>query len=73
MPAIIPLIIAAIQTAPQIEAATIAGKNFITSLVGGKVTAEQQKIAHDHIDAVCAAILAGNPPPAWTVEADPQA
>lgn len=75
-PATIALIIqgiqAAIAAAPQVEALALKAKEFISELFGaGLITKETQDALHAHVDAVCAAALAGTPPPAWTVEADP--
>lgn len=63
---------AAIAAAPKLIAVAQKGKELITTLFeGGAMTVEQQNSTHAHIDAVQAAVLAGNVPPAWTVEADP--
>jgi predicted RNA-binding protein associated with RNAse of E/G family len=75
-PATILLIIqgiqAAISAAPVVEAIVVQGKNFITSLFeAGLISKATQDAAHAHVDAYCAAALAGQEPPQWTVEADP--
>lgn len=63
---------AAISAAPQVEALVVKAKDFIASLFGaGLITKATQDSLHARIDAVCAAALAGQVPPAWTVEADP--
>jgi hypothetical protein len=63
---------AAIAAAPQVKELAISAKNFIAGMfTAGLITKEVQDQAHAHVDAVCAAALAGQVPPAWTVEADP--
>jgi hypothetical protein len=77
-PATILLIIqgvqAAIAAAPQVVEVAQKGKDFITSLfTAGLISKDQQDKIHAHVDAVCAAALAGQELPEWTVEADPAA
>ena len=63
---------AAIQEAPAVEAIVVKAKQFISSLFGaGLISKKTQDAIHAHVDAVCAAALAGQEPPQWTVEADP--
>lgn len=75
-----PAVILAIQGAqalltefPQIEGLAEDVKTFFSGLVSkGVIPAEQQNAVFSHVDAVCAAVLAGNLPPEFTVEPDPQ-
>ncbi len=64
---------AAIAAAPQIADVALKAKQFIASLFGAGVISQgtQDKI-HAHVDAICAAAIAGQELPEWTVEADPQ-
>lgn len=69
---LVQLIQAGIAAAPQIEATASQVKDLITGLASkGVITAATQDALHSHVDAVCAAALNGQAPPAWTVEADP--
>jgi predicted RNA-binding protein associated with RNAse of E/G family len=75
-PAMLLLIIqgvqAAIAAAPQVVDLVVKAKDFIASLFSaGLITKEQQDRIHAHVDAVCAAALAGQELPEWTVEPDP--
>lgn len=76
MPATLTLILqgilAAIQAAPQVAAVIESAKNFITSLVGGKVIpANLQGPLHAWVDNQAALAAAGVVMPAWQVEPDP--
>ena len=63
---------AAIAAAPKVIAVAEKGKELITSLFqAGAISIEQQHATHSHVDAIMNAALAGETPPAWTVEADP--
>ncbi len=63
---------AAIAAAPQVIEVAQKGKELISALFSAKaITAEQQDKVHAHVDAIQAAVLAGQTPPAWQVEADP--
>ena len=69
---IIQAVQAAIAAAPQVADVAVKAKDFIASLFGaGLITKEQQDRIHAHVDAICAAALAGQELPEWTVEADP--
>lgn len=75
-PAEILLVVQAIQAiiaaAPQIAEVAIKTKDYVAALFGaGVITKEQQDKIHAHVDAVCAAALAGQELPHWQVEADP--
>jgi hypothetical protein len=77
MPAVIPLIISAIQAAiaaaPQVAKVVAGAKAWISSLfAGGIITAEQQDALHAHVDSIAALNATGIRPAAWTVEPDPQ-
>lgn len=62
----------AIQAAPQAVDILKKAKAFITSLFSaGLITKEEQQRAHDHLDALQAAALAGEVPPHWQVDPDP--
>jgi hypothetical protein len=63
---------AVIAAAPQIAELAVKTKDYIAALFGaGIITKEQQDKLHAHVDAVCAAAIAGTELPHWTVEADP--
>ncbi len=75
-PAILALIVqglqAAIEAAPQIASVVAKAKDLISELfAAGVITAQQQADVHQHVDATCAAALAGRPSPAWQVQPDP--
>lgn len=57
---------------PQVEGLAEEIKGFFTDLFSkGVISVDQQNTIHAHVDAVCAAVLAGTLPPEFTVEADP--
>jgi len=61
-----------LAAAPKVAALAVDAKNWIAALFShGVITKEQQDDIHAHVDAICAAALAGTPPPQWTAEADP--
>jgi len=61
-----------VAAAPKVEALYLKAKDFITAMFKAKIiTVEQQDAMKAHVDALQAAALAGTPPPAWTVEQDP--
>jgi hypothetical protein len=63
---------AAIAAAPQVESLAIKAKDFISELFSqGLISKETQDALHAHVDEICAALLAEQAPPAWTVEPDP--
>ena len=64
---------AAIAAAPEIVDLIEKAKAFITSLSdAGLITKATQDALHAHVDARCAAAIAGTVPPEFTVEPDPQ-
>jgi hypothetical protein len=64
---------AAISAAPQFEEVVTKAKEFISSLTSaGLITKAVQDALHARVDIVCAAALAGDVPPEFTVEPDPQ-
>lgn len=76
MPAIIPLVMAAIQAAiqaaPGVVSVVKGAKDWISSLVSsGVIPATMQDPLHAHVDSIAAMNAAGIRPPAWTVEPDP--
>jgi len=75
-PAVLALAVQAFQAllaeAPQIEGLATDIKNFFQNLFNkGLISSAQQNQVHAHVDSVCAAILAGQEPPEFKVEADP--
>lgn len=63
---------AAISAAPSVVDIAIRAKDFIASLFrAGLITKERQDAVHAHVDAYQAALLSGQEPPHWQVEADP--
>lgn len=63
---------AAIAAAPQVIDVAEKGKALIESLfIAGVISVDQQNATKSHVDAVQAAVQAGEVPPAWTMEADP--
>ena len=75
MPAI-PLILSGIQAAITLAPGAIqiveSAKAMIEGLFrAGAISAEDQDRLFAHVDAVAAAALAGEVPPAWQVQADP--
>ena len=62
----------AIQAAPTVISVSEHAYGLIKSLFeAGAISAEQQNAVRAHVDAIMEASLAGNEPPAWTVEPDP--
>lgn len=60
---------AAITAAPQVEALVVKAKDYLSEMFSaGLITKEQQNALHAHVDSLCAAFLAGNVPPEFTVE-----
>lgn len=63
----------AISAARELEPAVVAARNFIKGLFdGGVITMAQQNAVEEYVDAVAKAGIAGEPPPQWTVEDDPE-
>lgn len=70
---IISYITLAIQAAPTAKLLAEEGRKLITALFNnGLITVDVQNQLHIHIDAIQSAALAGQVPPSWTVEPDPQ-
>lgn len=62
----------ALAAAPKAIKLYEDSKTYITSLFkAGVITKEVQDAAHAHVDAIQAAVDAGEVPPSWTVEPDP--
>lgn len=70
---IVSVIQAIVKYAPDAAKAYTAVKGFIMSLFGAGVIskADQDKL-FAYVDATLKAHEAGNPPPQWTVEPDPE-
>lgn len=63
---------AAITLAPGAIKIVEAAKAMIESLFqAGVISAQEQNALFAHVDALQAAVLAGEVPPAWRVEPDP--
>jgi outer membrane protein TolC len=72
LPLILAGIQAAIQAAPGALKVIAQAKAFITSLFeAGLISKAQQDRTHSEVDAICAAMLAGQIPPELTIEPDP--
>lgn len=64
---------AIIKAAPDVAKAVENIRNFITGLFGaGVISKAQQDYLHSQVDSFVAAFTAGEVPPAWTVEPDPE-
>lgn len=63
----------AIAAAPEVLAVAENCVEIVKALFGAKkITVAEQDALKAHIDAVQAAALAGNEPPHWLVEPDPE-
>ena len=71
--AVIALVEGILTAIPAATKAVEAIHTTIDNLFGaGQITVEQQAQLHDAVDKIAAQVLASQPPPALTVEADPQ-
>lgn len=69
---IIQYVQAGIAAAPAVVTEVKRAKTFFSDLFGsGAITIERQRALHAHVDAIQAAVMNGDTPPQWTVEADP--
>ena len=61
-----------IAVAPDVISFGSKVKQWIADMFSqGLLTADQQNVLHKRVDDICGAVLTGQLPPHWTVEADP--